>query len=69
VEGKGWEEHSVPDGWERNAMFVEEIQHFLAVVSGTAEPACTLDDGLGVMRLIAAVQMSNSSGRLITQAG
>jgi predicted dehydrogenase len=65
---KEWEEHDVPDGWERNAMFVAEIQHFLDVVSGQAEPACTLEDGVQVMRLIAAVQASNKSGRAITVA-
>jgi predicted dehydrogenase len=68
VAAKAWEEHNVPDGWERNAMFVEEIQHFLAVVRGRAEPACTLEDGVMVMRLIAAVQTSSNSGRAITAA-
>jgi predicted dehydrogenase len=68
VSVRDWEEHRVPDGWERNSMFVEEIRHFLDVVSGKARPACTLEDGVQVMRLIAAVQASNSSGRLITVA-
>jgi predicted dehydrogenase len=65
---KDWQEHRVPDSWERNAMFMEEMRHFLDVVSGKAEPACTLEDGVEVMRLIAAVQASNSSGRAITVA-
>ena len=67
VAGNSWEEHRVPEGWERNDMFVQEIQNFLGMVSGRAEPACTLEDGVAVMRLISAVQASNSSGRLINQ--
>jgi predicted dehydrogenase len=65
---RGWEEHNVPDGWERNAMFVKEIEHFLDVVKGKAEPVCTLEDGVEVMRLITAVQESSSSGRAIPRA-
>jgi predicted dehydrogenase len=68
VAGNGWEEHNVPEGWERNAMFVREIQNFLEVIRGKAEPACTLEDGVEVMRLIAAVRASHNTGRLITQA-
>jgi predicted dehydrogenase len=49
-------------------MFMKEIQHFRAVANGHAEPACTLEDGVEVMRLITAVQASSRSGRAITTA-
>jgi predicted dehydrogenase len=68
VAGQEWEEHSAPGGWERNDMFLEEIRHFLAVVAGKAKPVCTLEDGVGVMRLITAVRASDSSARMITVA-
>lgn len=61
-----WEEHGLPQSWERNTMFLEEMRHFVAVAKGNAEPACTLEDGLRVMRLIEAVQESNSSGRRVS---
>lgn len=60
------ETYSTPQGWERNNMFLDEMAHFLSVVRGDASPACTLEDGVRVMRLIAAAQASNSSGRLIS---
>ena len=63
---KDWKENELPQSWERNAMFVEEMKHFLAVVRGEAQPACTLDDGIRVMQVIAAVQASNSTGRLVS---
>ena len=47
-------------------MFTQEMEHFLAVVRGEAEPSCTLEDGIRVMQLIDAARISNSSGRLIS---
>ena len=42
---------SLPPGWERNDMFLAEMQHFLDVVAGRAEPRCSLEDGLAALRL------------------
>ncbi|MFT6671223.1 MAG: putative dehydrogenase [Afipia broomeae] len=50
---------------ERNAMFVEAIREFLAVIDGQAEPSCTLADGIDVMRLIEAVRTSTRDGRVV----
>lgn len=38
-----------PQGFERNAMFLDEMRHFLDVVNGKAEPVCTLEDGIRVL--------------------
>lgn len=46
-----WEEYPVPDGFERNTLFMDELRHFIAVASGRAEPVCTLEDGLRVQQL------------------
>ncbi len=62
---KAWEAYPLPSGWERNVMFMEEMQHFLAVACGEAQPACTLQDGVRVMELIAAVLKSQKNGRLV----
>ncbi len=62
---KQWESYPLPEGWERNVMFMEEMRHFLQVVRGEAEPTCTLDDGIRVLRLIEAVRQSQATGRLI----
>lgn len=40
-----------PEGFERNTMFVREMAHFLAVVRGEAEPACTLGDGIRALEI------------------
>jgi predicted dehydrogenase len=40
-----------PEGFERNWMFLDELRHFQEVVSGRAEPVCTLQDGTRSLRL------------------
>lgn len=64
-EQKQWESYPLPAGWERNVMFMEEMQHFLAVARGEAEPVCTLEDGIRVMKLVSAVFKSQETGRIV----
>ncbi len=47
-----WETVALPEGWERNDMFLAEMEHFLAVVRGEAEPVCTLEDGIRALELV-----------------
>ena len=63
--GGEWESYPLPENWERNVMFLEQMKHFVAVVRGEAEPACTLEDGVRVMKLISAVHESQRTGQLI----
>lgn len=65
AERKEWEVVPLPAGWERNVMFMEEMEHFIAVTRGEAEPSCTLEDGVRVMKLVSAVRASQESGRVI----
>jgi len=61
-----WSSTTTPPGWDRNAMFVDEMAHFLAVARGDTPSACPLQDGLRVMQLVAAVKESNRTGRQVT---
>ena len=64
--GEGeWQSYPLPPNWERNVMFMDEMRHFLEVARGEARPACTLEDGVRVMKLISAVRESQDRGRLI----
>jgi predicted dehydrogenase len=60
-----WSSFSVPAGFERNIMFLDQMRHFLAVARGEAKPLCTLDDGLQALRLALAANLSQSQGRRI----
>ena len=60
-EKKEWEPYPLPAGWERNAMFMEEMKHFVSVVRGEAESSCPLDAGIKVQRLIESIHQSNET--------
>ena len=64
--GGEWEAYPLPENWERNVMFLDQMKHFVAVVHGEAEPTCTLDDGVRVMKLISAIHESQKTGQLIS---
>jgi predicted dehydrogenase len=47
----------VPEaGFERNRMFIDELQHFIRVIAGDDEPKCTLDDGIAVLKLVQPIK-------------
>ena len=60
-----WEKYSVPEGFNRNDMFLDEMAHFLDVVNGEAEPVCTLDDGRKALKLALAAHESNRNEQMI----
>jgi len=63
--GGEWEAYPLPENWERNVMFLDQMKHFVDVVHGEVEPVCTLEDGVRVMKLISAVHESQKTGQLI----
>jgi len=50
---------TIPGVDARDELFVRQSRHFLEVVAGSAEPACTLDDGVAALRLAAAIETSS----------
>jgi predicted dehydrogenase len=47
-----WEVVPAPAGFERNAMFLEEMCHFIACLHGEARPLCSLRDGIEAVRIV-----------------
>ncbi len=64
--GGEWETYPIPETWERNVMFLEQMKHFVDVVYGRAEPTCTLEDGIRVQRLVRAIHESNATGGVVS---
>ncbi len=62
---KEWQANPMPEGWERNVMFLEQMKHFVAVVRGEAQPSCTLADGILVQELVQAVRESDARGSVV----
>lgn len=48
--------------YQRNQLFMDEARHFLACVSGDAEPLVPLDDGIAVLRVALAVKDAMRTG-------
>jgi predicted dehydrogenase len=60
-----WEEFPTPEAFERNDLFLVEMQHFLAVARCQAAPLCTLEDGIRALRIALAARKSGETGQLI----
>jgi len=54
-----------PPGFERNHLFLAEMEHFLQVVQGQAEPVCTLEDGLRALEIAEGALRSAETGALV----
>ena len=51
--------------FERNDLFLAEMRHLIQVAHGAAETICTLDDGIKVLRIALAAQLSARQGILV----
>ena len=51
-----WVTTELPGVESRNDLFIDEALHFLDVVDGRARPACTLEDGITVVRLCTSIE-------------
>jgi hypothetical protein len=51
-------QHLPPEGFDRNDMFVEEMKHFVGVVSGGQSHGCSLADGIRVQEVLDQVRHS-----------
>ncbi len=63
--GPAWQTFSPPEGFERNAMFLDEIRHFIAAARGEVEPLCTLEDGKLALQLALAAIRSAQDVKMI----
>jgi predicted dehydrogenase len=60
-----WQKIPVPLGFERNALFMAEAQHFLDCVAGRAEPLVSLDDGVRALEVTLAAKTSAAESRRV----
>ena len=52
--------------YERNDMFINMAKEFLEVLDGKAEPSCTVEDGVKVMKVIEACRECSTKERVVT---
>lgn len=65
ISGDEWQVFPAPEGFERNAMFLEQMRHFVAVLHNETAPFCTLEDGVRALQLSMAAIASQREGRMI----
>jgi predicted dehydrogenase len=56
----------LPDGFDRNDLFLAQTRHFINIVCAGEEPVCTLGDGIRVQKLVQAARESEADGRVVT---
>lgn len=56
-----WKTHNLPD-WEFNAMYVDELDHFLSCVESRSETVCDLEDGYRDLQAALAALRSAEEG-------
>lgn len=61
----GTKEARISPHFERNDLFIAELNHFLRCAAGEDEPMCSLDDGERTLRVCIAAKESARSGRRI----
>lgn len=59
------ETFSLPEGFDRNDLFVAQTRHFLEAARGESEPVCTLEDGIRIQRLVMSIHEAQRSGRVV----
>ncbi len=65
AEENRWEEIAPPGDFERNALFLAEMAHFLALVRGGGPSRCSLADGIQSLILTSAVHEAAMLGVMV----
>jgi predicted dehydrogenase len=63
-----WETRLVPDGFEREWMFFDEMRHFLKCLRGEEQPLSTLADGRAALEVTLAAKRALAEARSATLA-
>jgi len=59
--------NQVPEGFERNDLFITHMAHFLErLVDNSLPPLCSLEDGIAALRVAICSREANLSGKKIT---
>ena len=54
-------DYFLPNDFERDYLFIEQMKHFIEVAEGKAAPICTLEDGVRAIELVLAAKGKNEN--------
>ena len=66
---EAWQPEKLNGLHARDELFVAEARHFLDVIQGHAEPVCTLEDGVEVVRLCTEIERSSAGREMEARRG
>jgi predicted dehydrogenase len=58
-----WQPFLPPDGFDRNWMFMDEMNDFLSAVRRAKQPQCTLEDGVRALEIALLARQSGQDGQ------
>ncbi len=63
--GGKWEKLPVPNGFERNELYLSEMRHFLTCIAKNEQPLCSLEDGIQALKIALTAKKSAQEKRLV----
>jgi predicted dehydrogenase len=60
-----WQQYPLPDAWDPNSMYVEELRHLLRCLAGSERPALDAEGAAEVLRIALAARASAAAGRTV----
>jgi predicted dehydrogenase len=65
IEGDEWQTIPIPANYERNDMFLAEMNHFTSLIHDKEKSYCSLLDGVRALELVIAAKQSANKGKKI----
>jgi predicted dehydrogenase len=66
AEQQDWKEYPAPEDFERNHLFMSEMEHFMELVDHQGQSVCSLEDGVRALQIALAVMKAGKSGNRIS---
>ena len=60
-----WHEFTPSSDFERNTLFIDEMENFIEFIKGNEIPMCTLEDGIKIQKIVSAIYQSQIEKRRI----
>ena len=61
-QGSDWKTFNPPQGFERNDLFLAQMNHFLDILRKDDIPLCGLEDGIKVLKIALGIRASSQNG-------
>jgi predicted dehydrogenase len=60
-----WQKFTPASDFERNTLFIDEMNNFIDYINSVTEPICTLEDGIRIQQIVEAIYKSQIKNQMI----